>query len=290
MTPPLLDGPAPAAPSPPPLLYVQGKRRPGPSMWGYDPKAPVLVPTRRIEFKQPPPEYIGQAIDFLGSDSTFRNRRRELIDLRKRSKRIEGRTVIFTPGLGVDDPESKLSELRKPRGDHRARHHASLMALVEHAGPTRSNPRLDVVGIWASYIDAKGEKQPRFERFYSRHEIAAIVGVPVKEVDVLIREWKNAGYIERRQRRRKKFDGRGKLVAYEGERASLLLTEKFYQSCGQAVWRARSKHLGLFKRPPAETEGPTSPASSEAKSEPFTSPAARGWGPPPDEDPPDPAQ
>jgi hypothetical protein len=274
-----------AAPSPPPL-YVRGRRRPGPSSWGYDPDAPVLIPARRVEFAKPPPEYIGQAIEFLSSEGTFKNRRRELLDLRKRSRRVDGRTVIFTPGLRADEPESRMGELRKPRGDHRARHHAALMALVEHAGPTRSNPRLDAVGIWSSYIDAKGEKQPRLERFLTRHEIAARIGVPVKEADVLIREWKNAGYIERRQRRRKKFDRHGKLLAYEGERASLLLTEKFYRSCGPSVWRARAKHLGLFKRPPAEPEGPTAPGS-DARPPPFTPPQARGWGPP-DDDPPDP--
>jgi len=275
-----------ATPTPAPL-YVRGKRRSGSNRWGYDPDAPVLVPARRLEFKKPPPEYIGQTIDFLGDEATFRNRRRELLDLRKRCKRIEGRTVIFTPGLGADEPESSVADLRKPRGDHRARHHAALMALVEHAGPTKSNPKLDVVGIWSSYVDAKGEKQPVFERFFSRHELAAKVGVPVEELDVLLREWKNAGYIERRQRRRKKFDDRGKLLAYEGERASLLLTEKFYRSCGLEVWRARAKHLGLFKRPPAEPEDPTAPASSEYPGDPYTTPQERGWGPP-DDDPPDP--
>ena len=273
----------------PPPLYVGGKRRSGPSRWGYDPKAPVLVPARRVEFKKPPPEYIGQAIDFLGSDETFVKRRRELRDLRKRSKRINGQTVIFTPGLGADDPESSMDDLRKPRGDHRAYHHAALVALVEHAGPTKSNPKLDAVGIWSSYVDGQGEKRPVFERFYSRHEIAGIIGVPVKQVDVLIREWKNAGYIERRQRRRKKYDARGKVIAYEGERASLLLTEKFYQACGERVWRARGKHVGLFKRPATAPEGPTAPPSTEAKPEPPWNRWEHGWGPPPD-DPPEPTK
>jgi len=277
-----------AVPTPAPL-YVGGKRRPGPSSWGYDPKAPVLVPAERVVFKKPPPEYISYASDFLGNEETFRNRRRELIDLRKRHKRIEGRTVIFTPGLGVDEPESNLAKKRKPRGDHRARHHAALMSLVEHAGPTRSNPHLDCVGRWSSYIDPKGEKQARFEGFYSRHQLAAKIGVPVKELDVLIREWKNAGYIERRQRRRKEYDERGKVIAYKGDLASLLLTEKFYRSCGPDVVRARAKHLGLLKKPPAEPEGPTAPAAGQAPRVPFTPPEARGWGPPPD-DPPDPKQ
>jgi hypothetical protein len=276
------------APTPAPL-YVRGKRRPGPSSWGYDPGAPVLVPAERVVFKKPPPEYIGQASDFLGSESTFKNRRRELLDLRKRSRRIDGRRVVFTPGLGADEPESKLAEKRKPRGDHRARHHAALMALVEHAGPTRSNPRLDCVGRWSSYIDHKGEKQPRFEGFYSRHQLAAKIGVPVKELDVLIREWKDAGYIERRQRRRKEYDERGKVKAFKGDLASLLLTEKFYRSCGPEVVRARAKHLGLFRKPPAEPEGPTAAPAAD-KPVPYTTPEARGWGEPPPDDPPDPAQ
>ncbi len=278
----------PAAASPPPL-YERGKRRSGPSRWGYDPEAPVLVPAKRVDFAKPPPEYIGHAIDFLSSAETFKHRRRELADLRKRSKRIDGQMVIFTPGLAADEPETRMQDLRKPRGDHRARQQAALTTLVELAGPTKSNPRLDAVGIWSSYVDgATGEKRAVFERFLSRHEIAARIGVPVKEADVLIREWKNAGYIERRQRRRKKFDRHGKLLAYEGERASLLLTEKFYRSCGLQVWRARAKHLGLFKRPPAETPGPTAPASDEGQPEPPWIPSEHGWGPRDDDDPPDP--
>lgn len=272
----------------PPPLYVRGKRRSGPSRWGYDPDAPVLVPMRRVEFERPPPDHICLALDVLASLDTFRNRRREFRDLRKRSKRIDGRTVIFTPGLGADEPESTMDELRKPRGDHRAHHHALLGALVELAGPTK-NPRLDVVGIWTAYVDAKGEKQASFVRPLNRHEIAARAGAPVKALDVLIRELKNAGYIERRQRRRKVYDGRGKLIACKGERASLLLTEKFWRACGERVWRARARHLGLFKAPPAEPQGPTAPASDQANPEPYKTPAERGWGPPED-DPPEPKQ
>lgn len=269
---------------PPPPLYVRGRRREGASRWGYDPKAPVLVPARRVQFKGPPPEYIDRAFGFLTSDDTFAHRRRELVGLRKRSKRVDGRTVIYTPGLTADVPESQIAELRRPRGDHRARLQAWLAGLVQFARAV--DPKHDLVGVWSSYVDPKGQKRTHFVRPYSRHELAALTGVPVKQVDVMIREAKNAGYIARRQRRRKTLDGRGRVIAYRPDRATLLLTEQFYSACGAAVWRARSKHLGLFKRPPDEPAGPTPPPAAEP--EPWTPPEARGWGPRRDEDPPDP--
>lgn len=269
----------------PPPLYVRGKRRPGPSRWGYDPKAPILVPTKLVEFKKPPPKYITSAFDFLTSEQTFHHRRRELVDLRKRRKCIDGRTVIYTPGLGADEPASRMTELRRPRGDHRAGVQAWLAGLVQYGRAVDAGH--DLVGIWSHYIVEKtdektGEKTAKkrwyFVRPYSRHELAGLTGVPVKRVDVMISEAKAAGYIARRQRRHKVKDARGNVIAHQGDRATLLLTEHFYASCGREIWSARRSHLGLDKRPDEEAKGPTAP-TNEARPVPWTPPEARGWGP-----------
>jgi hypothetical protein len=238
--------------------------------------APVLVPARPVAFATPPPEYIAGASDYLSSEQTWRNRTTALSGLRVRHARgPDGRLILFTPGLSADDPPTKTLLLRKPHGPHRARAQRFLASLVQHAGAI--SPEHDMVGLWSTYIDGRsGDKRPIFIRPFNLHELAAMTGVPYGQVNVLIRESKNAGYIHRRQRRKKEVDESGRVTKYVGERATLLLNTTFWRSCGPGIWRARRKFLGWKKRRAAGQPRPPSPPRRGATPEEAAA-AERAW-------------
>lgn len=263
-----------------PPLYVGGRRRPGPNLWGYDPLSDDLLnPRKRIAFKKRPPRAIEAFTEYWGDRVLWIRRRKRNPELRRR------RMVVRAPFV-ADGPLVRkvvvyeLKEGRKPRGCHRSLQQRALVAIGE-----RADVGSGLAGLWCG---------AKFIRSLSSREWADIVGCSVRQWYRLVSSLKAADLIKGRQRRRRELDAAGNWTGrWVGCRRTLLLTVGAWAQPG--VWGLRREYLrqALGKQRAARqaAEAPREhPPHAQPPADPYRSPellrrrpspTALGWKPPP---------
>ena len=241
-------------------LYVEGKRRPGQNLWGYDPAAPdLLEPAKHVVFRKKPPAAVLVAVAYWASLQVWEDRKRVHPELCKRRKRV-GRLVVV-----VEPPKP-----RKPRGDWRRWIHRACQVIAEHATVRGGG----LAGLWV------GQK---FERFLSAHEWAARVGCTVKAWHKIVGHLKSADWIKPRRQRRDKECAHGcpacdtciatGRFTWKAKVASFCVTDLFWMSAPGAwgqVLKFRSKLAARERKAQQATQPP--------REHPPTAPEPAGFG------------
>jgi len=187
------------------IYSADGKRRPVPSRWGFNPTSPWLEPPRGVPDKAP--QHIRQAVKFWRSRETYDARNRLLSELlrRRRGRRSKRH--------GTESREA--ANRRFKRGDRTAVHHRFAIVLATHA-----DARTGLVGI---YQDGD------VSRFFDRDELARRTGcTSLWQLDRVIADFVAAGFIHRHQGR-ELDDHRG---AWRGRVALLRIRKAFWRAIG----------------------------------------------------------